>query len=380
MSDLFIDWLNRGADQDEELFEYRFLVSGLAYNGSLQGDVFRSSQGGVLLERPFSCVTLDLFEEHYPSEIAVCFRAGLVQGHESGGIRFRRVPHADIANDIACVLTLYFRRLVVCVGLASETIPERYRASTGGERLFHSIAGKARVAYYWPEIPATRVLDEVWINASPMVSVRPGDLADFFMRFGMHSHGEEIMDAVRMYHRAMECLFRQPDISYLLFVCAAEVVASKFTEKLSDEERLQRHGALAVQLVASKLGLDGSAIRELMLAASPGREKSKQTAFCEFLTENGKGHCDEPPLLFPDFLKRVPIAEEEKALRNAYSARSGYVHASRKIKSESLVGLSSMVPSEVFSLFLPGADVNSAPPITWIERIIAVSLKTVIMK
>ena len=377
----FCQWLRDSQWRTGEEYEYRFLMSGLAYNGSIQGEAFKSSLGGQLLTEPFSCWTVGLQEQAYPSELSAVFRAKRLEIKHSENAKSSLVPHEEIANDIACALTLFFRRLVICVGAISESVSPPYASSFPSQRLAHPIAQKSRATYFWPQNPLTTITSvhgvSYHVNMPDPVRVEESRLREFLDGLAAHPKSRTLLDGVRMYHRAMECLFRQPDISYLLLVCAAEAGASTLDSALSEEEKLALPAAQLVAKTARSKGFDKPTIRELALASVTGSRKSKTQMFCDFLTAVGSGHESLSPLFFPEILGAFPIAAEMSALRRAYAARSEYVHDSQRMMPEALMGVTPGIPTDVVLRKITDSK-ESAPPIMWLERIVAHSLQNAI--
>jgi hypothetical protein len=361
-----------------DIYEYRFVVSGCAYNADLKGNPFKSSLGGLLLDGPFPLWKLGHSYDDYPQEFAAWLQieAVTLQGKD---ITATATPHESAADELAAVLTLYLRQLVTAAGYVSVTLPEHHVEPPLRSPMSQPILQKAHEARFWPRLPLTVIYGAekpTFHNPNPEpVGVSPTALRDFLVCLAKHPQGERIVNAAHLYHRAMECLFSRPDVSYLLFVCAADAVASAERQERSEAQLLQLTAAKNVEIVARNLGLNDQATKALALAAVSDaftRQKSKGQMFREFLAAYGGDHLTSPALFNPAMLEVFKVEDEKEAIDMAWKARSGYVHSARAFKDASLVGAEAGIPFAAFLDVMIGN--KAAPSILWLERIIACSL------
>lgn len=108
-----------------DIYEYRLLLSGCAFNADLEGDYTKSSLGGLLLEEPFPLWKVGPSYDEYPQELAAWIKVAPVT-YENEHMSAIGSPHEIVAGDLAALLTLVFRRLVVVIGPASVTLPAPY--------------------------------------------------------------------------------------------------------------------------------------------------------------------------------------------------------------------------------------------------------------
>jgi hypothetical protein len=362
-----------------DVYEYRLLLSGCAYNGDLEGDYTKASFGGLLLQRPFPLWKVGHSYDEYPQELAMWITvAPVTKGAED--FHSTSTPHEGVALDIAAILTLFLRRLVVVVGAASVTLPDHYAKPPVRSPRPQPLALNAKDTYSWPRLPLSVIYGPngpTYKNPNVEdVPVSPVALQEFFDKLANHRHAERIIGAARLYHRAMDCLFRQTDVSYLLFVCAAEAAATAETQYREPKELLELPAAQGVRRCATALGIAEETIQELALSAvsdSSSKERSKGCMFREFLLKFGADHQNTSPLFNPDVLDLFKVPDEKRALVKAYKARSEYVHAANPFKESSLAGTSSGVSVDAFFDVLIGDTV--APSILWFERIVAHSIR-----
>lgn len=72
-----------------------------------------------------------------------------------------------------------------------------------------------------------------------------------------------------------------------------------------------------------------------------------------------------------DYLRLFKVDDETTAINSAYKARSGYVHTANPLRDSALVGTSTRMP--VFASMELFIDDERAPPIIWLEHIVAES-------
>jgi len=177
----------------------------------------------------------------------------------------------------------------------------------------------------------------------------------------------------------MECLFTQTDVSYLLFVCAADAIASAERQERSESHLLELNSAKNVSKVAHELGIDSESSKKLALAAvsdAHTRQKSKGQMFREFLERFGANHLNGPAIFNEELLSIFKISDEGEAIAKAWEARGGYVHTAHPFKEVSLAGTTSGIsPKALFDVMIGN---KTAPSILWLERLVAQSIRTYI--
>ncbi|MBI4625434.1 MAG: hypothetical protein HY736_19715 [Verrucomicrobia bacterium] len=362
-----------------DIYEYRFALSGCAYNAELEGDPFKSSLGGLLLYEPFPLWKVGHSYDDYPQELAAWIKVASIT-LQGKNIRSAATPHELAADEVAALLTLYLRRLVTVAGCVSVTLPEYYAKAPLRSLMPQPIIQKGREARFWPRLPLTVIYGAsapTFRNPNAeIVGVSPDELRDFILRLAKHPHRERIINAAHLYHRAIECLFTQTDVSYLLLVCAADAIASAETQERPDAQLLQFTAAKNVAKTAHELGLNDDAAKTLALAAVSDphtRQKSKGQMFREFLGTYGAGHANSPALFNPEILGVFKVENEKEAIEMAWDARGGYVHAANPFKDASLAGTCAGIPHAAFFDIMIGN--KTAPSILWLERLIAHSIQ-----
>lgn len=363
-----------------DIYEYRLLLSGCAFNADLEGDYTKSSLGGLLLEEPFPLWKVGPSFDEYPQELATWIKVAPVT-YENEHMSATGSPHEVVADDLAALLTLFFRRLVVVIGPASVTLPAPYDRPPIRTPLPQPLALAAKEAYAWPRLPLSVIYgpgEPSFRNPNPPeVGVSPFALRAFLVMLAKHPHGEKIIAAARLYQRALESLFKHTDVSYLLLICAAEAVATAEMRYRTPAEVADLQTAKKVKTCAESLHLPPEAVAALVAAAVDNpmaQEKSKREIFTDFLLTHGTDHAKQPPLFNPTVLEIFKVPDEKAALREAYQARSGFVHAANPFKDSALVGTTSGISVSAMLQVMVGEPRKSAPPILWLERLVACAL------
>jgi hypothetical protein len=376
------------ANPSADLFEYRFALSGYVFFGDLLGDYSRSQLGGYLLEEPIRIWKVGHSYEEYPQELAAWFRVPTVETRKKN-IHSSEVPHPQVAEDIAALLTIFLRRLVVTVGSTSVLVTNYPTADYIPKPWPQPLLIEAQKTYSWPRLPLTvrygEKGPEYHDNNSAIVPVSHKTLKEFLEAISLHPKADKIIAACRIYHRAMALLFQHTDASYLFFVCAAEAASKLHTADIaqSDEQLLNHPIAKAIIQKIQSLGHSPQEAREIALQiAEPYRQKkpSGNEQFRAFLEKFGAGHKDQPPLFNNQILqlfegeRQMPEAE---AIDKAYQARSGFVHTAQPFSAISLLGTSNRISYQAHIDLLIGDQ--PAPSILWLERIISHSIRNYIL-
>lgn len=360
-----------------DIFEYRFCLSGVVFNGAMEGDPFKSEYGALLMEAPLPVWKVGYSYDDYPQELVTWFKVRPVELKERN-ISSSYTPHKETAVEIAAILTLYFRRLVTVVGAVAVTLPTHYAKAPRRSPKPQPILLKARDARFWPKLPLTMITSSTgqhYEDPNPKeLPVSPESLRDFLLALARHQDAEGIVSAARLYHRAMENLFTNVDVSYLLLVCAADALASINVQSLTEDEILATSAAKNVAKAAKELGLNDAQTKTLSVATIPDPKKSKTRTFGEFLLQWGAGHDKRPCLLNPIVLDILKVGDEPAAIKLAYEARSGYVHHANAFAEIALAGTSSGMSPETFFAVMIGE--KSAPSILWLERLVAHAIQS----
>jgi hypothetical protein len=379
-----IDVLKNWGDSNlyADQFEYRFSLSGVAYFGDLQGDYSNSQLGGYLLEKPIKLWKAGHSYDDYPQELVAWFRAPTVElkatGFSSSGI-----PHAEVATNIAALLTLFLRRLVVPIGPASINVRNYPLAEYIPNPFPLPLLTSTKKSNHWPKFPPQSIYGEF---GSPAVPVIHKQLGDFLEAIGTHPNATGIISACQIYHRAMELLFTSPDASYIFFICATEAISKLDSQpkKRTDAELLQHHLAESIMQKLRALGHGIVDARKATLEiAEQFRSKSPSDSelFEEFFLKFSKGHFEEPILgASKDLLdvKDVGGLSDVEKIKRAYEARCKFVHSANQLDDSALMDVKNGVSIKaMFELMIEG---DAAPSILWLERIVSHSFKSYILK
>lgn|ERR1035437_2757494 len=137
-----------------DVYEYRFVLSGCAYNGDLEGDYTKAAFGGLLLEHPFPVWKVGHSYDDYPQELVAWLKVAPVT-REKENFSSTGTPHELAADELAAVLTLFLRRLVTVAGAIAVTIPEYYAKAPLRSPVAMPVVLKSREARVWPRLPLT---------------------------------------------------------------------------------------------------------------------------------------------------------------------------------------------------------------------------------
>ena len=255
--------------------------------------------------------------------------------------------------------------------------------------LAHPIVSNARGAYSWPRLPLNVIYgfdgikyEDPNLRNVPGVS---GQTTAILPKSGRAPKWHKDRRRCSPLPPRNGVSLHANRVSYLLLVCAAETVATADKQICSEQEQLELREAKEVKQRAIDLGLSGQAAEKLALdsvVTFQRAEKSKGQMFREFLLKFGGGHNEAALLFDTKILELFKVDNERSAIDQAYSARSGFVHAAKPFKDAALSGTSSSVSmAAAFEVIIDQLDEKErkvAPPIIWLERLVAHSIRTCI--
>lgn len=380
-TEFLAEWAKNQAATGPLTYEHRLLLSGCGYNADLLGDASRSDLGRILLLEPVELLTAALPFSEYPQELVLRISVR-EKARTSGAQTVSYAPHREIVGGIVALLSIYLRRLVTHGGTNTVETSDWIPAHPILKRLPIPIVSSSKQATFWSKLPLnslTSVDGTTLHNPNPeAVGVSPEKLRLFLLQIGKHPQAKKIIDAARSYHRGLELLFDHPDISYLCFIFAADALAHAAFPSVerSEQERLDLRISQNLQAAASKLGLPADQIKALCLTATDSiRHKQRGELFALFLRQYGVGHTSAPWIFnFENSAQIFKVADEDAAIKLAYATRSGHVHTATPIRDSALLGTSSRM--SVFASMELFVNEDRAPPIVWLERILAQSFLT----
>jgi hypothetical protein len=345
------------------------------------GDPFKSDGGRIVLEQPFELLSAGRPGETYPQELALRIRVALVDRSDDQGSGISYLPNDEIVDGVTGLLAVYLRRAISVCGPIGTREPEGIPTPPILKEIPLPIVGRSRKAPVWPRLPLTTITGPQGVtykDPNPEeLAVSPNKLQSFFQKAGRHPQTQKLVDAARHYRRALELLFTQPDLAYVLFVFAADSLAQVAypSEERSEAARLASGTSKAVETVAQKFGLTPEQVRELCLASTDlSKHKSRGELFRKFMEQYGPGHQDQSMIFNTGpYLDLFKVEDDSAGFERAYKARSGYVHTATKLRDSVLVGTESTM--SIFAGFDLFIDEERAPPVMWLERVVATSFR-----
>jgi hypothetical protein len=358
--------------------EFRLLCSGTLYRGAVQTyDWTKSDVCRVLLRGRVILFVTSRPLDSYPQELMLRMSVQSVKeeyGRSGTGSRSAKsfTPHAEVAADMAALLTLLLRRLVVVHSQVRVFPPKEV------------LEGYGLPDWPWPLAP--RDIVKVWrrrpfgILTNPDGSTEIEDhgpapvavdsewLERVLGALPSLAESNAILACARLYAQGMQLIEERPDISYQLFISAAETLAGVALAGFSptDDEKVKAKPLIFAR--AKKLGLRAIDARDLAVLATEGMGwHIKKFVRClhEF-TDDRIWTKDDLFLAPAPFLPTKQTFT--KALKAIYSARGAALHAGEAYSESVSIGTSPNIPVGAFLASLAGEDM--LPPVTWFERVV----------
>jgi len=352
--------------------EYRLLCSGTLYR-TVIGDWSKSEASRFLLAPPLMLFAASRPIYDYPLELLLSFRVAQVNitTPGMGGTTLTTTfhPDAEVARDLASLLTVLCRRLITVSGKTKEE-HAHYPYNEFGHMPF-PVTAMSRV--YWPSLSATVITShtgqEIRNNNPPPLSVDPGVFTNMLIGLPDASYAESIVASARLYALALELIREQPELSYQLLISAVETIANEALSALQPDDDEKVEFKRPVYKLARELGMDDAIARKMAIEACKG-ENWATRKFKAFITDNlDESIWDKEDDLFkplPNWaLQRRDL---QKTLGKIYSARSKATHLGEPFPlSASYAGGPNLSVGVFASLF--GNEV-AFPPIAWFERVV----------
>ena len=350
--------------------EYRLVCSGCLTPANIAGDPTRSDVARILLREPFTLLVASRPYDRYPQELVMRFSTEYIT-EPDGPYSHSFFPHAEIARDVAALLSLYCRRLVTVFGNVRERYSDPHLPPALGD--WPTEIASLPPAASWAVRPASVVYgirgDKVTEYQPPTVEFDAPTFSRLLNFLPQWDLSAELIRAARLYTLALELIETRFSVAYLLLVSAAETVAGAALKDDSPDEAVKKKRFSRVRDAAIKVGCSEDAADQVMLAAAEG-ERWATWKFVKFLM----GNVDTAELARQDEVMMTPpelcpaASEVEPALKHIYRARSGASHAGKEWPIAAQVGPNMNVPLRAF------ADVMNEkagfPPIGWFERVV----------
>jgi hypothetical protein len=363
-----------GAEPSKSLsVEYRLLCSGTVYRNII-GDWSKSEASRFLLAPPLMLYAASRPIYEYPLELLLRFKVAqqkkTAQGMGGSTISSIFHPDAEVAQDLAALLTLLCRRLMTVSGKSQEEHAD-YQYPEFGHVPFPVATSLRRI--YWPPLPATVITSissqEVHDNNPPPLSVDPQALTALLTALPSSQYAESIVASARLYALALELIRDQPDISYQLLISAVETLANEALNSFQpDDDEKVEHQRTVFNLMKD-LGIGDDIARQVAIAACK-REHWATRKFKKFLKDNiDSSIWEKEDDLFKTLPNSVPLRDQfEKTLGKIYDARSKATHFGQQFPISAAYAGGPMIPAAITTSLLSADPIF--PPVVWFERLV----------
>lgn len=360
----------RSADALE--VEYRLICSGILHR-TIIGDWSKSEGSRFLLAPPLMLFAASRPIYDYPLELVLSFKVPQTNTTSPGlgGSTVSSTGHADadVARDLAALLTLLCRRLITVSGKSKEE-HARYPYHQFGH-IPLPVTVLRRV--YWPSLPATVITShdgqEIHDNNPPPLAVDPDRFTALLTGLPTAPYAESIVAAARLYSLALELIREQADLSYQLLISAVETIANEALSAFQPDENEKLAQRRPVFDLAKKLGMDDANAGKMAVEACKGEHWATRK-FKKFVTDNiDESIWNKEDNLFRALPNSVPPRDQlQKALGTIYGARSKATHSGKQFPASASYSGGPTVPVGIIMSLMGTEPVF--PPIAWFERVV----------
>ena len=376
--DFLKDKMDSQKEDDRIFCEYRLVCSGVIYQG---GDVrnmdwWKRPHARIIMSSPVRLIVASETANDYPQELSLRFVSSLVteNSERSTDIYY---PDEEIARDLAALLSLLFRRLVVVGGKVRQGF---LNLDVNESDLFRDLPIgiiSSLNTTHWDRHPSIVVYGQ---NGIEIIDYNPKPkaisierLATILSALPEIPYAENIVQSARLYALALERMHKDVDISYQLLISCIENIANKVLRKYKPDESEIIKVKNKVAALAMKFGLSEEQSRQLAIEASNGMGWHNKK-FTKFLTDNAIDDLwtDDDVFNIPKHF--LPQKENfEFAVKEIYRARGAASHAGGSYPPSARIGLSPKLPSkqisDAYNLSVP------FPPLPWFERVVNTALR-----
>jgi hypothetical protein len=246
--------------QDSHSAEYRLLSSGSIFR-AIQGDWVKSDAARFLLAQPLLLYAVSRPFDEYPLKLVLRLTVARVEHTQPGraGISIASLfyPDAEVAQDLATLLTVLCRRLITVSGKSMERSADYMYPRFDYMPL--PLATSMRKVY-WPSLPASVLTSfdgqKIYNNNPEPASVDPHALTALLLGLPQVEHAESIVASARLYALALELIRERPDVAYQLLTSCVETIANEALQSFrpDDDEKVTHQQAVFKR--AMELGLE----------------------------------------------------------------------------------------------------------------------------
>jgi hypothetical protein len=361
-----------GAPDDAMQAEYRLLCSGTLYR-TIVGDWSKSEVSRFLLAPPLKLFAASRPIYDYPLELLLSFKVAQVNATMPGigGSTVSNIfhPDAEVARDLAALLSLLCRRLVTVSGKTKEEHAHYPYHEFGHLPL--PVTALRRV--YWPSLPATVITSlksqEIHDNNPPPLAVDPGMFTTMLTGLPKSPYAESIVASARLYALALEMIREQPDLSYQLLISAVETIANEALSGFQpDDDEKVRHKRPVYDL-AKELSMCDAQAKQMAIEACKGEHWATRK-FKKFIVDNiDDSIWDQEDDLFKPLPNWIPQRTDlEKILGKFYTARSKATHFGEQFPISASYAGGPQIPAALATSLMGTGPVF--PPVAWFERLV----------
>lgn len=256
-------------------FEYRLLCSGALYNGIVQTSDWRKSDvTRIIFKHPFSLIVCSYPFDDYPQELCLRFSTNMVkETKNNSSIMF--YPDDEIADDLASLFSLLFRRLITVVCHTREIYPNSQHR---GHDIFKDwpvgFANKMKTNI-WERIPGLIVygpdgIKELIDYNPPPLGVDPNKIINILQNLPKLKQAKSLILTARLYGQALEQITQNASLSYQFLIQCVEAIANDYYSSYSPSRQELIRTKKSVVKKARKFGLEKEKAEELAIEACKG--------------------------------------------------------------------------------------------------------------
>jgi hypothetical protein len=307
------------------------------------------------------------------------FAVPLVQD-ESDGVADVYHPDAEVAKDLAALLSFLCRRLITVAGKANE----KHTTTCYRHPLFDGVPLPLPLAnsmqrIFWTSHPSviitgrdTQQIEDYNPWPKPVDAAK---LTSLLLGLPRLAHAKSIVASCRLYALALELIHERPDISYQLLISSVETIASPVLSSFQPADEAKVKHQQTVFDLAIRLGLQTDAATKLAIEACKGEHWIKKK-FKKFLLDN----TNDSIWTEQDDLFRIPRHmllptrdAFEQTLGKVYDARSKATHVGQPFPVTASHTGGPFLPSRLTDALIRSAvsgHTSVFPPVIWFERVV----------
>jgi hypothetical protein len=291
-----------------------------------------------------------------PQELCLSFECFLQKSETKSGsvnINQNSFPFEQVATEFAVLLSVFAREPLVLLGLRRQ----------GDQPI-----ADTPYRIYQQGLDRSSAPLPFGIDSSDFLAVISG------LAYASSDVVQAILGAAKFYHSGLSLIGFDPSVAYVAFVSAIECLAGcHYRERKFDFDTVPKFEG-AREVLARIASLEGTQDDVMQLKEELIRsEHFLRQKFVLFLTEHvTEEFWEVPDELYP-YSSSFPAINKEnfqRCLRDAYDARSSYVHGGRPYPEYIDFGLREKSPVNAVTQLMQLNDKQRfIPPLSWFERL-----------